>query len=325
MSSGVAIVCGGCGRSLDLADDRCAHCGRSMPHSGGVPDFAAAAGERASERDFYEGEYAEGDRAPDLHPSTVRPEDLEPGWHSAYNPENREVLARVGDVQGKVVVALGNGGSTKELFLLTRRPRALVVSDLSPSGLAYTRARVDASGYRDALYWAAIDAFALPFPDATVDVVYGYAFVHHLDDVPRFLREVARVLRPGGRAVFLDDAYSPIWQGAKRTVLRPLMRWSHRRQPISAEDERFTLAGGFRPAELAREIEALGGRPFFVRSGFVHYLWTRGWERLASRDLARRATGEGVTVPLARLDRRLARVPGVRDNLIRLVWGWEVP
>lgn len=40
---------------------------------------------------------------------------------------------------------------------------------------------------------------ALPFPDATFDVVYGRAVLHHARDLPALCREVARVLRPGGR------------------------------------------------------------------------------------------------------------------------------
>lgn len=285
-----------------------------------MPDFASESEVRASEREFYEDEYDGAGTSP----VRLRPAELESAWDTAYYPESSEVLARVGDVAGKVVVALGNGGSVKELLLLTRGPRALLVSDLSPAGLDVIRTAVDTAGYEKSLRWAAVDGLALPFADATVDLVYGYAFVHHLDDVAGFCSEVARVLRPGGRAVFLDDAYSPAWQTAKRTLLRPLMRWSHERRPISAEDERFTLAGGFRPAVLARQIGAVGGRPFFVRSGLVHYLWTRGWERLAPSGLARRATVPAITRSLARLDRRLARLPGVEANLIRLVWGWDM-
>lgn len=46
------------------------------------------------------------------------------------------------------------------------------------------------------------DAGALPFPDASFDRVTCRFGVMYFPDVPQALREVRRVLRPGGRAVF---------------------------------------------------------------------------------------------------------------------------
>ncbi|MEA2582891.1 MAG: hypothetical protein QOF33_976 [Thermomicrobiales bacterium] len=40
---------------------------------------------------------------------------------------------------------------------------------------------------------------ALPFADATFDLVYGRQVLHHARDLPTFCREMARVLKPGGR------------------------------------------------------------------------------------------------------------------------------
>ena len=49
------------------------------------------------------------------------------------------------------------------------------------------------------------DAYALPFGDATVDVVHCERVWQHLADPARAAAEVARVLRPGGRAAVLDS------------------------------------------------------------------------------------------------------------------------
>ena len=48
------------------------------------------------------------------------------------------------------------------------------------------------------------DAAALPFPDASYDVVVSTFSVHHWDDPAAGLREIGRVLRPGGRALIWD-------------------------------------------------------------------------------------------------------------------------
>lgn len=45
----------------------------------------------------------------------------------------------------------------------------------------------------------------LPFADATFDLVYGRAVLHHIDDLTSAGREFARVLKPGGRALFVRE------------------------------------------------------------------------------------------------------------------------
>jgi ubiquinone/menaquinone biosynthesis C-methylase UbiE len=43
-----------------------------------------------------------------------------------------------------------------------------------------------------------VDVETLPFDDASFDLVVGHAFLHHIPDVDQALREIVRVLRPGG-------------------------------------------------------------------------------------------------------------------------------
>ena len=56
--------------------------------------------------------------------------------------------------------------------------------------------------------FAQSDASALPFGDATFDVVTCRLAAHHFHDAASAFREVARVLRPGGRCVLVDN-YAP--------------------------------------------------------------------------------------------------------------------
>jgi ubiquinone/menaquinone biosynthesis C-methylase UbiE len=83
------------------------------------------------------------------------------------------------------------------------------------------------------------DAESIPYDDASVDLVVGHAVLHHIPDVELALREVLRVLRPGGRFVFagepttIGDWYARrlgrvTWQATTAvTHLTPLrQRWS---------------------------------------------------------------------------------------------------
>src|SRR6201992_1658186 len=49
------------------------------------------------------------------------------------------------------------------------------------------------------------DAERIPYEDETFDLVVGHAVLHHIPDVPTALREVMRVLKPGGRFVFAGE------------------------------------------------------------------------------------------------------------------------
>jgi len=45
----------------------------------------------------------------------------------------------------------------------------------------------------------------LPFPDATFELVFGRAVLHHLTDLEHACGEIARVLKPGGTAIFVRE------------------------------------------------------------------------------------------------------------------------
>jgi len=49
------------------------------------------------------------------------------------------------------------------------------------------------------------DAEGIPYDDNTFDLVVGHAVLHHIPDVELSLREVIRVLKPGGRFVFAGE------------------------------------------------------------------------------------------------------------------------
>ena len=67
------------------------------------------------------------------------------------------------------------------------------------------------------------DAERLPLPDASFDRVSSNGVLHHTPDMPAALREIRRVLRPGGRrgcssttgARFITGSFQVLWQGIR--------------------------------------------------------------------------------------------------------------
>jgi SAM-dependent methyltransferase len=87
------------------------------------------------------------------------------------------------------------------------------ISDVAIEAARQTAARMGLSNTQ----FDAMDAHDLAFPDATFDVVFGLGIIHHLD-TRKALTEVARVLKPGGLAIFRE----PLGYNAAINVYRRL-------------------------------------------------------------------------------------------------------
>lgn len=93
--------------------------------------------------------------------------------------------------------------------------------DISPNSVEVARKRAAERGL-DSMTFSVMDAEAMDFPDESFDAVVGSAILHHLD-LEKSSREIMRVLRPGGKAVFLEPlGHNPALNLFRR--LTPSMR-----------------------------------------------------------------------------------------------------
>jgi SAM-dependent methyltransferase len=108
----------------------------------------------------------------------------------------------LGDIRGKRVLDFGCGSGGNSLLLVRRGARVVGV-DISEAliGVAKARLRVNCSAGGAAFVVGS--AHDLPIRSGCVDIVLGIAVLHHLD-LDASGREVYRVLKPGGRAVFQE-------------------------------------------------------------------------------------------------------------------------
>jgi ubiquinone/menaquinone biosynthesis C-methylase UbiE len=107
-------------------------------------------------------------------------------------------FAHFEDATGRDVLEIGVGMGADHVEFARARPRSLHGVDLTPRAIEHTRQRLELLGLASNLEVA--DAEQLPFPDASFDYVYSWGVLHHSPDTPRAVREVWRVLRPGGVA-----------------------------------------------------------------------------------------------------------------------------
>jgi len=124
---------------------------------------------------------------------------------------------QLGNVAGKRIVDFGCG-SGANTALLTNRGAHVWAIDISEDLLRLGRRRLAVSGRDGGATFIAASAHDLPFPDSSIDVVFGMAILHHLD-LDLVSREVRRVLRPGGRAIFKE----PVRNSAMIRFVRSLI------------------------------------------------------------------------------------------------------
>jgi demethylmenaquinone methyltransferase/2-methoxy-6-polyprenyl-1,4-benzoquinol methylase len=108
-------------------------------------------------------------------------------------------------------VATGTGMVAAEL--LARARCTVVAIDQSPEMLAAARARFQAHD-GDRIELLEGQAEALPFADASFDALTFTYLLRYVDDPPATMRELARVLRPGGRIASLEFGVPP-WRVAR--------------------------------------------------------------------------------------------------------------
>jgi ubiquinone/menaquinone biosynthesis C-methylase UbiE len=108
-------------------------------------------------------------------------------------------------LRGKNVleVSCGHGGGASYLAR-TLAPQSYVGLDLNPTGIRFCQERHRVAG----LSFVQGDAENLPFKPDTCDVVINVEASHCYPAFPKFLSQVARVLRPGGHFLYADFRFN---------------------------------------------------------------------------------------------------------------------
>ena len=136
-------------------------------------------------------------------------------------------------------IGCGRGVGTALLFEHFGAHRVMAC-DLDPAMVALARQRLASYG-SDRLVLAVADAAAIAAPTASFDAVVDFGIIHHIPEWPAALREIRRVLRPGGRFFFEEVTDHALQRWFYRTFLDHPRENRFSAQDFVAEVERHGM------------------------------------------------------------------------------------
>jgi demethylmenaquinone methyltransferase / 2-methoxy-6-polyprenyl-1,4-benzoquinol methylase len=180
------------------------------------------------------------------------------GLHHRWR-ERAADLARVGPGSRALDVATGTGDLAIEL---ASRGAEVVGSDFSEGMLDVARRKAPG------LTWEQGNALALPYPDASFDAATVGFGARNFSDLGQGLREMSRVVRPGGRVVVLE-----ITTPQKPPLSTFFSLWFDRIVPLLGKLAHEPEAYTYLPSSVRRfpGPQALGGE--LAASGLTDVRW----------------------------------------------------
>ncbi|MBU4173990.1 MAG: methyltransferase domain-containing protein [Actinobacteria bacterium] len=217
------LCCPRCHGTLEEDPDEgncfsCAACGVLFPMYEGHANFAASGDlDEFSQwqRDIYDGkvgsvcppDYAdpEGARMHNEHCMDIagRVGLIQPNWKGL---KSRQIIDRLLPREGELVLDVGCGlGTLLSTLHRIYRTRGVGI-DFSHAGM---KAAISSNPCDNDYHVA--DALMLPFRDESFDLAVSYDVIEHVTDPRRFVSEMSRVLKPGGRLLIYTPSRSDRW------------------------------------------------------------------------------------------------------------------
>jgi SAM-dependent methyltransferase len=208
---------------------------------------------------------------------------------------------------GALVADVACGPGASALQAAERVGCHVVGIDLAPANVELAEAAARAAGLADRAHFVVADAEALPLDAASVDGVLCECALCTFPDKPQAVREIARVLRPGGALAISDMTARP---DRLPRELRSLDAW-------------IACVADARPLDSLADLLAQNGLTVTRRERHDRAL-RELIERADARLRLARALGSTVPAPAGSIERGLTIAAGARDAVASGALGYGI-
>jgi ubiquinone/menaquinone biosynthesis C-methylase UbiE len=157
-------------------------------------------------------------------------------------------------LRGKHLLEVGCGMGYDSVEFLKRGVR-VTATDLTPNAVRLAERHFEVEGLRAEAVRTA-NALELPFADDTFDAVWANGVLHATGNTALAVREVRRVLKPGGRAIISHFYRRPSWMYVLHRLGRENIEHKAEDPPVNeflSEAQILALFAGLHVVDTARE------------------------------------------------------------------------
>lgn len=168
-------------------------------------------------------------------------------------------------LSGKQVLDIGCGKGETSVFF-AKRGAKVIAMDISPEMINVTKKLSDIHHVGKNIKTTVADIQKLPFESNRFNIVHGKAVLHHVD-LHKAVKEVYRVLKPGGIAIFSDPL-------AYNLFIKLYERYS---KELRSEDERRLNLNDLKTIQsiFNNKVDWIGTDIFSLPLFAIYFLWLK--------------------------------------------------
>ena len=149
-------------------------------------------------------------------------------FHTSQKNLTDYCISRLPSLEGKHVLEVGCGNGLQAIYMMNKySPASITAIDLNASNIAIAKSEVAGSGLKNIEFKVGDAQNLVAIKDHSIDYVINIESAFHYPDKSAFIKEISRVLKPGGYFLIADILTIPVSRNALKKFWKRRMHFNH--------------------------------------------------------------------------------------------------
>ncbi|MFO7935527.1 MAG: class I SAM-dependent methyltransferase [Bacteroidales bacterium] len=149
-------------------------------------------------------------------------------FHTSQKNLTDYCISRLPSLEGKHVLEVGCGNGLQAIYMMNKySPASITAIDLNASNIAIAKGEAAGSGLKNIEFKVGDAQNLVEIKDHSIDYVINIESAFHYPDKPAFIKEISRVLKPGGYFLIADILTIPVNRNALKKFWKRRMHFNH--------------------------------------------------------------------------------------------------